>query len=95
MIQLLIGIGIALILLILLIPQAVKIVREYQRVMVFRLGRALGARGPGLVLLIPFEQDAYNRFRNLVQHMFPKPLPDHPGNSVHKIVTDSEGNQYR
>ena len=54
MIQLLIGIGIALVLLILLIPQAVKIVREYQRVMVFRLGRALGARGPGLVLLIPF-----------------------------------------
>jgi regulator of protease activity HflC (stomatin/prohibitin superfamily) len=53
-IQLLIGIGIALVLLILLIPQAIKIVREYQRVMVFRLGRALGAKGPGLVLLIPF-----------------------------------------
>jgi regulator of protease activity HflC (stomatin/prohibitin superfamily) len=28
-------------------------VREYQRLIVFRLGRALGARGPGLVLLIP------------------------------------------
>ena len=54
MIQTLIGIGIALVLLILLIPQAIKIVREYQRVMVFRLGRALGAKGPGLVLLIPF-----------------------------------------
>ncbi len=54
MIQMLIGIGIALVLLILLIPQAIKIVREYQRVMVFRLGRALGAKGPGLVLLIPF-----------------------------------------
>ena len=54
MIQLLIGIGIVLILLILLVPLAIKIVREYQRVMVFRLGRALGAKGPGLVLLIPF-----------------------------------------
>jgi regulator of protease activity HflC (stomatin/prohibitin superfamily) len=53
-IQLLIGIAIVLILLILLVPQAIKIVREYQRVMVFRLGRALGAKGPGLVLLIPF-----------------------------------------
>jgi regulator of protease activity HflC (stomatin/prohibitin superfamily) len=53
-IQLLIGVGIVLILLILLVPQAIKIVREYQRVMVFRLGRALGAKGPGLVLLIPF-----------------------------------------
>ncbi len=54
MIQLLIGIAIVLILLILLVPQAIKIVREYQRVIVFRLGRALGAKGPGLVLLIPF-----------------------------------------
>ncbi|HEU4528066.1 MAG TPA: SPFH domain-containing protein [Actinomycetota bacterium] len=52
--ELLIGIALVLIVLILLIPQAIKIVREYQRVMVFRLGRALGAKGPGLVLLIPF-----------------------------------------
>jgi regulator of protease activity HflC (stomatin/prohibitin superfamily) len=53
-IELLIGIALVLIVLILLVPQAIKIVREYQRVMVFRLGRALGAKGPGLVLLIPF-----------------------------------------
>lgn len=33
---------------------AVRIVREYERLVVFRLGRALGAKGPGLVLLIPF-----------------------------------------
>lgn len=33
---------------------AVRIVPEYQRLVVFRLGRALGARGPGLLLLIPF-----------------------------------------
>jgi regulator of protease activity HflC (stomatin/prohibitin superfamily) len=53
-IQLLVGVGIVLILLILLVPQMIKIVREYQRIMVFRLGRALGAKGPGLVILIPF-----------------------------------------
>jgi len=41
-------------LLILIVPLAIKIVREYQRLMVFRLGRAIGAKGPGLVLLIPF-----------------------------------------
>ncbi|HEU4355670.1 MAG TPA: SPFH domain-containing protein [Actinomycetota bacterium] len=52
--ELLVGVAVVLIVLILLIPQAIKIVREYQRVMVFRLGRALGAKGPGLVLLIPF-----------------------------------------
>jgi regulator of protease activity HflC (stomatin/prohibitin superfamily) len=33
---------------------AIRIVPEYQRVVVFRLGRCIGDRGPGLVLLIPF-----------------------------------------
>jgi regulator of protease activity HflC (stomatin/prohibitin superfamily) len=33
---------------------AIKIVPEYKRVVVFRLGRCLGEKGPGLVLLIPF-----------------------------------------
>ena len=33
---------------------ALKVVREYERLVVFRLGRLLGTRGPGLVLLIPF-----------------------------------------
>ena len=33
---------------------AIKIVREYQRLVVFRLGRCIGDKGPGLVLLIPF-----------------------------------------
>lgn len=32
---------------------AVRIVPEYQRLAVFRLGRLIGAKGPGLVLLIP------------------------------------------
>jgi len=32
---------------------AVRIVREYERVVVFRLGHLRGARGPGLVLIIP------------------------------------------
>ena len=32
---------------------AVKVVQEYERGVVFRLGRLVGARGPGLILLIP------------------------------------------
>jgi regulator of protease activity HflC (stomatin/prohibitin superfamily) len=32
---------------------AIRIVPEYQRLVVLRLGRALGVRGPGLILLIP------------------------------------------
>ena len=37
-----------------LIALAIRIVPEYQRLVVFRLGRLIGERGPGLVLLIPF-----------------------------------------
>lgn len=36
-----------------LLALAIRIVPEYQRLVVFRLGRLIGARGPGLVLLIP------------------------------------------
>ncbi len=33
--------------------RAIRVVREYQRLIVFRLGRSLGAKGPGLVILVP------------------------------------------
>ena len=33
---------------------AVRIVQEYERLVVFRVGRCVGPRGPGLVLLLPF-----------------------------------------
>jgi regulator of protease activity HflC (stomatin/prohibitin superfamily) len=49
----LIGVGIVVLLLILILPQAIRIVREYQRLVVFRLGRNIGVKGPGFVLLIP------------------------------------------
>ncbi len=32
---------------------AIKVVREYQRLVVFRLGRSTGSKGPGIVFLIP------------------------------------------
>ena len=51
--ELLIGFGILVVLILLLIPVAVKIVREYHRLVVFRLGRLLATKGPGLVILIP------------------------------------------
>jgi len=53
-IPLAIGVGVVLVVLAVVLPQALRIVREYQRLMVFRLGRAIGAKGPGLVFLIPF-----------------------------------------
>jgi regulator of protease activity HflC (stomatin/prohibitin superfamily) len=35
------------------LTQAIKILNEYERGVVFRLGRAIGAKGPGLIILIP------------------------------------------
>ncbi|MDG6986000.1 MAG: SPFH domain-containing protein [Nitrososphaerota archaeon] len=36
-----------------LIGATIKIIREYERLVVFRLGRLIGARGPGVVFIIP------------------------------------------
>lgn len=44
--------------LIVILSMAIKIVREYQRLVVFRLGKCVGQRGPGLVLLWPFIETA-------------------------------------
>ncbi|MGH2787894.1 MAG: SPFH domain-containing protein [Actinomycetota bacterium] len=49
----LIGLGVGLVLLLVLLYNAIKIVPEYQRLVVLRLGRSIGMKGPGLVLLIP------------------------------------------
>ncbi len=42
-----------IILIIIILPQAVRILREYERGVIFRLGKLLGAKGPGLIFLIP------------------------------------------
>ena len=36
-----------------ILPQAIRILREYERGVVFRLGNLVGAKGPGLIILIP------------------------------------------
>lgn len=47
-------IAVVVLLVISFLSAAIKVVNEYQRIVVFRLGRCIGARGPGLILLIPF-----------------------------------------
>ena len=42
------------ILVVIVLPQAVRILREYERAVVFRWGRLQAARGPGLIFLIPW-----------------------------------------
>ena len=36
-----------------ILPQMIRILREYERGVIFRLGKLLGAKGPGLIFLIP------------------------------------------
>jgi regulator of protease activity HflC (stomatin/prohibitin superfamily) len=36
------------------LASGIKIIREYERAVVFRLGRLMGTRGPGLIVIIPF-----------------------------------------
>jgi regulator of protease activity HflC (stomatin/prohibitin superfamily) len=47
-------VGVVVLIVIVFLVNAIKIVPEYQRLVVFRLGRCIGEKGPGLVLLIPF-----------------------------------------
>jgi regulator of protease activity HflC (stomatin/prohibitin superfamily) len=49
----LIPVALILLFVILVLPNAIKIVPEYQRLVLFRLGRCVGIRGPGFVLIIP------------------------------------------
>ena len=46
--------GVVVVFLLIVFFAAVKVVQEYERGVVFRLGRLVGPRGPGLILLIPF-----------------------------------------
>ncbi len=44
---------ILIIIVVLIILSAIRILREYERGVIFRLGRIVGAKGPGLIILIP------------------------------------------
>src|SRR6476646_1186509 len=38
---------------VIILPQMIRILREYERGLIFRLGKLLGTKGPGLIFLIP------------------------------------------
>lgn len=44
---------VAILLLVAILSSAIKIVQEYERGVIFRLGRLIGAKGPGLFFIIP------------------------------------------
>jgi len=51
--DIILGVAIAIVAIIIL-AAAIRIVQEYERGVIFRLGRFVGVRGPGFILLIPF-----------------------------------------
>lgn len=54
----LVGAGIVIIIMAVILVSAIRIVREYERAIIFRLGRLIGAKGPGLVFLVPIVDKA-------------------------------------
>lgn len=46
-------IGAIIVIVLLFLSNAIKVVREYERGVIFRLGRLVGAKGPGIFLIIP------------------------------------------
>ncbi len=46
-------IGAIVVIVLLFLSNAIKVVREYERGVIFRLGRLVGAKGPGIFLIIP------------------------------------------
>jgi regulator of protease activity HflC (stomatin/prohibitin superfamily) len=46
-------VGAAVVFFVILLATAIRVVPEYQRLVVFRLGRCVGSKGPGIVFLVP------------------------------------------
>jgi len=44
---------VVIILVVMFLSAAIKILNEYERAVVFRLGRVIATKGPGLIILIP------------------------------------------
>ena len=83
--------GIAMVVLVIAMMTSVRILREYERAVVFRLGRLTSARGPGLVLLIPFWIERMQRvsLRTVVQDVTPQDVitKDNVSVSVNAVLT--------
>ena len=69
---------------ILLLAAAIRILREYERGVVFTLGRFTGVKGPGLIILIPFIQQMVRvDLRTIVLDVPTQDVISHDNVSVH------------
>jgi regulator of protease activity HflC (stomatin/prohibitin superfamily) len=72
------------VILIALLALAIRILREYQRGVVFTLGRFTGVKGPGLIILIPFIQQMVRvDLRTIVLDVPTQDVISHDNVSVH------------
>jgi regulator of protease activity HflC (stomatin/prohibitin superfamily) len=55
-----------------ILPQSIRILREYERGVIFRLGKLQGAKGPGLIFLIPIVDKMVNMDMRVVTIDVPK-----------------------
>lgn len=73
-----------LVIIIALLALAIRILREYQRGVVFTLGRFTGVKGPGLIILIPFIQQMIRvDLRTIVLDVPTQDVISHDNVSVH------------
>src|SRR5713226_3050332 len=49
------------IIILIILASSIKVIREYERVVLFRLGRLIGAKGPGVIIILP----VIDRFRKI------------------------------
>ncbi len=63
--------GVIVFFLFLILVNAVRILKEYERGVVFRLGRLIGAKGPGLILLIPIVDKLIKVDLRIITHDVP------------------------
>jgi regulator of protease activity HflC (stomatin/prohibitin superfamily) len=66
------GFGALLILLLPIVMSAIRILREYERGVVFQLGRFWGVKGPGLIIIIPVLQQMVRVDLRTIVHDVPK-----------------------
>jgi regulator of protease activity HflC (stomatin/prohibitin superfamily) len=60
-----------LVILLIILAAAIKIVQEYERGVIFRMGRCVGARGPGIIILIPFVERMQKVDLRVITHDVP------------------------
>lgn len=69
------SLGVLVILAVVFLANSVRVLKEYERAVIFRLGRFSGVRGPGLIILIPIiEKMAKVNLRTIVMDVPPQDI---------------------